>query len=217
MSPTPDPQYDALAADYDQWYIDNSAIFQAEIAALKAVSPNFANALEVGVGTGIFATQLGVKQGIDPSPEMLDIARKRGIDATLGVAEQLPYADGSFDGIYLITVDCYLQLPTALAEVKRVLTDDGVVVMGILDWSTPAGQARRESHQDSPYYQGINFNSAESVQTDLREAGFTIIDTRQTIFTMEGDHSNPTTRYPIREGTGEGYFAAIAARVNPHN
>lgn len=214
MSTSSEQQYDPLVSDYEQWYIDNSAIFHAEVAALKDISPSFSNALEVGVGTGIFAEQLGTKNGLDPSTPMLERAAQRNIKVSKGVAEDLPYMDNSFDGVYFITVDCYLDLPKALAEAKRVLTDDGAIVIGTLDWSTPVGKARRKSHADSPYYQGITFNSAEDIKRELTAAGFTVEDSRQTIFTMAGDQSNVAARHPIREGTGDGYFAAIRARVN---
>lgn len=214
MDTQSEQQYDPLVSDYEQWYIDNSAIFHAEVAALKAVSPSFENALEVGVGTGLFAEQLGTKNGLAPSVPMLERAAQRNITVTEGVAEHLPYADNSFDGVYFITVDCYLDLPKAFAEAKRVLKKDGAAIIGTLDWSTPIGQARRKSHADSPYYQGINFNSAEDIKRELAAAGFKVEDSRQTIFTMVGDQSNVAVRHPIREGTGDGYFAAIRARVN---
>ncbi|HHY07746.1 MAG TPA: class I SAM-dependent methyltransferase [Corynebacteriales bacterium] len=214
MSNASEQQYDPLVDDYEQWYVDNSAIFQAEVEAVKAVSPNFDNALEVGVGTGLFAEKLGTQNGLDPSAPMLEKAAQRGIKVTEGVAEELPYEDDSFDGVYFITVDCYLNLPKAFSEAKRVLKKDGAVVIGTLDWSTPVGKARRKSHADSPYYQGIDFNSAEDIKRELAAAGFTVEESRQTVFTMAGDQSNTATRHPIREGTGDGYFAAIRARVN---
>src|SRR5918997_5793470 len=89
----------------------------------------FGEVLEVAVGTGrnfTFYPQ-GVRlSAIDLSPAMLEIARKRaevlGLDADLkeGDAQQLPFADASFD-----TVVCTLSLCTipddrrAIAEMKR--------------------------------------------------------------------------------------------------
>ncbi len=74
--------------------------------------------------------------GIDLSPAMLEIARKRaeelGVDADLGEgdAQQLPFADASFD-----TVVCTLSLCTipddrrAIAEMKRVLRPGGRLLL----------------------------------------------------------------------------------------
>src|ERR687893_1324370 len=95
--------------------------------------------LEVAVGTGrnfTFYPQ-GVRlSGIDLSPAMLEIARKRaeelGVDADLreGDAQQLPFADAFFD-----TVVCTLSLCSipddrrAIAEMKRVLRPRGRLLL----------------------------------------------------------------------------------------
>ena len=95
--------------------------------------------LEVAVGTGrnfTFYPQ-GVRlSGIDLSPAMLEIARKRadelGVDSDLreGDAQQLPFPDSSFD-----TVVCTLSLCTipddrrAIAEMKRVLRPGGRLLL----------------------------------------------------------------------------------------
>ena len=95
--------------------------------------------LEVAVGTGRNLTfyPQGVRlSGIDLSPAMLEIARKRaeelGVDADLteGDAQQLPFADASFD-----TVVCTLSLCNipddrgAIAEMKRVLRPGGRLLL----------------------------------------------------------------------------------------
>ena len=95
--------------------------------------------LEVAVGTGrnfTFYPQGVQLSGIDLSPAMLRIARKRaeelGVDADLreGDAQQLPFADASFD-----TVVCTLSLCNipddrrALAEMKRVLRPGGRLLL----------------------------------------------------------------------------------------
>src|SRR5829696_9680447 len=95
--------------------------------------------LEVAGGTGrnlTFYSQ-GVRiTGIDLSPAMLEITRKRadqlGVDADLreGDAQQLPFADASFD-----TVVCTLSLCNipddrrAIAEMKRVLRPGGRLLL----------------------------------------------------------------------------------------
>jgi ubiquinone/menaquinone biosynthesis C-methylase UbiE len=95
--------------------------------------------LEVAVGTGRnfpFYPQ-GVRlSGIDLSPAMLEIARKKaddlGLDADLreGNAQELPFPDASFD-----TVVCTLSLCNipddrrAIAEMKRVLRPGGRLLL----------------------------------------------------------------------------------------
>ncbi|HCT77492.1 MAG TPA: SAM-dependent methyltransferase [Micromonosporaceae bacterium] len=97
------------------------------------------NTLEVAIGTGrnLSFYPEGVQvTGIELSPAMLDIARRRaeelGVEAELreGDAENLPFADASFD-----TVVCALSLCTipnhrkAISEMARVLKPGGKLLL----------------------------------------------------------------------------------------
>jgi SAM-dependent methyltransferase len=59
--------------------------------------------LEIGVGTARFAAPLGVQVGLDPSRPMLEYAFERGISTIQGVAEALPFRDGSYDYAVAVT------------------------------------------------------------------------------------------------------------------
>ncbi len=52
--------------------------------------PDFNAAVEIGAGSGKFALPLGIEFGIEPSDKMRKAAKKRGIEAADGVAENLP-------------------------------------------------------------------------------------------------------------------------------
>lgn len=90
--------------------------------------------LDVACGTGVLAeaaTRLagpaGRVVGLDPSRGMLARARRREIrHLTQGIAEALPFADGSFD---LVTMGYALRhvadLETTFAEYRRVLAPGG--------------------------------------------------------------------------------------------
>ena len=95
--------------------------------------------LEVAVGTGRslrFYPKDVVVTGVDLSPAMLEIARRRArtlrreVDLRVGDAERLEFADGSFD-----TVVCALGLcaiPDAVAairEMRRVLVPGGRLLL----------------------------------------------------------------------------------------
>ena len=95
--------------------------------------------LDVGCGTGvhleIYRRSECELYGIDSSPSMLDIARKRlGEDAKLrlGSATELPYEDGLFDlalcMLVLHEMDPETRTP-ALAELKRVSKPDGRILL----------------------------------------------------------------------------------------
>lgn len=103
--------------------------------------------LEIGPGTGYYSLDVarslqpdGVLEIFDIQQEMLDHAAKRAADAgidnivpTQGDAQQLPYPDGVFDAVYLVTV--LGEIPDqskALHEIARVLKPTGRAVFGEL-------------------------------------------------------------------------------------
>ncbi len=84
-------------------------------------------ALDVGTGTGIFAEAFAARglqaTGIDPSPDLLEAARRLVPGATFhpGTAEKLAFEDGSFDLVMLSHVLHEADDPAAaLAEARRV-------------------------------------------------------------------------------------------------
>jgi ubiquinone/menaquinone biosynthesis C-methylase UbiE len=91
-------------------------------------------ALELGCGTGIFLEKVarsGARiAGLDLSEHLLTRARARLTGAPKvvlhrGNAEEMPYADSSFDAVYGSSVLHHLDLDRALAEVFRVLRPGG--------------------------------------------------------------------------------------------
>ena len=95
--------------------------------------------LEVAVGTGrslpFYAADV-VVTGVDLSPAMLDIARRRAaelgveVDLRVGDAEQLTFDDGSFDTVVCVLGLC--AIPDSLAairEMRRVLVPGGKLLL----------------------------------------------------------------------------------------
>jgi len=95
------------------------------------------NVLDVGTGSGLFAEaffkhSLAVS-GVDANPEMLVAARQfvPAGDFRQGVAEELPYPNGSFDLVFLGLVLHESDEPLkALQEARRVARQR----VGILEW-----------------------------------------------------------------------------------
>jgi len=95
--------------------------------------------LEVGIGTGrtlAFYPPGCRVTGIDPSREMLERARRRArrlkvqVDLRLMAAEQLEFAEDSFDTVVSSLVFCSVIDPDrALAEIGRVLRPQGQLLM----------------------------------------------------------------------------------------
>jgi demethylmenaquinone methyltransferase / 2-methoxy-6-polyprenyl-1,4-benzoquinol methylase len=124
-------------------------------AALAQVPPEPTGVcLDLCAGTGDFALSLQERGwtvvACDLTPEMLRIARRRSagsLSAVVGNALALPLGDQS---VSLVTNgfglrQCEEELPTLLAEVRRVLRPGGVFV--VLELShPPAGWWQRLSH-----------------------------------------------------------------------
>ena len=94
--------------------------------------------LDIGCGTGRFLAQLAKiakAWGVDPSPEMLEVARARvgGAGLKLGSAEELPFKDGWFERAAMWLVVHLLDRPRAYAELHRVLAPDGRLVIATFD------------------------------------------------------------------------------------
>ena len=94
--------------------------------------------LDIGCGTGRFLAQLtevAKAWGVDPSPEMLEVARSRVGSAGLkpGSAEQLPFKDGWFERATMWLVAHLVDRPRAFAEAMRVLEPDGRFAVATFD------------------------------------------------------------------------------------
>ena len=89
--------FDEYTKEHDEWYERNKFAYLSELEALKQAVPKDTKGLEIGVGTGRFAQALRISVGIDPSENMLQIARKRGIKTFVGKGENLPFDDNEFD------------------------------------------------------------------------------------------------------------------------
>lgn len=82
--------------------------------------------IEVGVGSGRFASDLGVEIGLDPASDPLNLATRRGTRVVRGRVETLPFAAGTFGGMLLIVTICFVADPlAALREARRVVGPRG--------------------------------------------------------------------------------------------
>jgi ubiquinone/menaquinone biosynthesis C-methylase UbiE len=111
----------------------------------RAGYPGRARVLEVGCGTGVITTMIadlpGVAAavGVDPSPLLVDRARRRAPALRFEVADgrALPFADGSYDGVVFATTLCHIPEPErALAEAHRVLSPNGSLLVYDGDYAT---------------------------------------------------------------------------------
>ena len=133
-------EYGRLASSYDaKWSFYVEATTRETLARLK-LRPG-ERLLDVGCGTGALLHCLSgnpgtLLTGVDPVPEMLEIARRRlppDVELHVGWAERLPFAREQFDVVVSCNAFHYFLEPfAALREMKRVLAPGGRLV--ITDW-----------------------------------------------------------------------------------
>jgi SAM-dependent methyltransferase len=211
MEPRSEP-FEENTERYERWFDEHEEAYVSEAEALAALVPQKPDGVSVGVGTGRFAAPLGVGIGVDPSVGMLERAEERGITTVRGVAEALPFDDGSFGTVLLVTTVCFVDdLHAALREARRVLRPDGCVVLGYVDGDSPLGRRYEEGKDENPFYSEATFVSTEEVSDALREAGFGDTEYVQTLFGAPEAMSSPDE---VREGYGEGSFVVVRGSVD---
>jgi SAM-dependent methyltransferase len=136
--------------------------------------------LDVGCGTGTLATWLAEHAaarvwGVDPSPEMLAVAREKvpaGVGLKVGRAEALPFKDGWFERAVMMLVLHHVDRAAALAEIHRVLDEQGRLVIGTF------APAQFDDYYLGAYFPSIaavdhaRFGTPEQLVRELRAAGF---------------------------------------------
>ncbi len=202
--------FDDHFAEYEQWFIDNSFAFQSELKAIQKVIPDEGNGVEIGVGSGIFASALGISNGVEPSQIMRKKAKERDINAINGTAEKLPYPDQSYEFALMVTTICFVDnVLKAFEETNRILKKNGIFIIGFVDKNSPIGKLYFKNKENSIFYKDATFYDTEHIYRCLWETGFTIETTLQTVFGMLNMISE--VQEP-KSGYGEGSFVVIKVR-----
>lgn len=192
---------------YDKWFAENKKVYLSELQAVRMAVPPGINGLEVGVGTGRFAQPLGIRTGVDPSPEMLKLARKRGINAHLAKAESLPFKDLTFDFILMVNTICFFDdVIRAFRESFRVLKNDGKIIVAFINRNSFLGQQYELKKEESKFYRHASFYSPDEINVYLSKAGFSNFKFWQTLFDLDN-----TRMQPVLPGYGEGGFVVVTA------
>lgn len=201
-----DNPYEMFADEYESWFTENNHLFMSEAEAIRSLLPEFEKGIEIGVGTGLFANALGIKEGVEPSSAMRAKAAARGITVFNAEVEKLPFDDSTYDLALMVTVDCFLQdLHLAFKEVHRVLKKKGSLVIAFLDNASPLGKVYDSKKDSNPFYASAKFHTADQIIGILKQSKFSVAKTCQTVFDLENKKQH------ILPGTGKGVFVVILA------
>ncbi|MCX6696251.1 MAG: class I SAM-dependent methyltransferase [Methanoregula sp.] len=169
--------FEDFAADYDCWFDDHPDVYHAQLRLLGRAVPSQGLGLEVGVGSGRFATPLGICYGIDPSLPLAETAKSRGVEVVIGVGEHLPYRSGSFDYAVMMTVICFLDdMARVLREVFRVLTPSGIIVLGFIERDGEIFRHYSSEPEKGRFLRHARFYSTDEVIQELRDAGVSRVE-----------------------------------------
>ncbi len=149
--------------------------------------------LDIGCGPGYLAAEMaaavgagGLVHGIDASPGMLEVARRRSraagsapVELAQGDATSLPFPDAVFDAAVSTQVYEYVaDMPGALAEARRVLAPGGRLLVLDTDWDSvvwrSGDDARMARVLDAWDDHLVHRDLPRRLPSLLRAAGFTL-------------------------------------------
>lgn len=205
--------FNKYSESYENWFstAEGRLIKETEVRAAESLVPE-GEGLEVGVGSGIFATELGVKYGIDPAEELLQLASSRGVKAVLGTAEKLPLKGKSLDFLLLMFTLSFLADPLrALCEIHRVLKPEGKLIACFIPKESPWGELyRKKKTENHAFYRHARFHTISKIRELLEKSGFKESVAVSTLFQKPG--SVKKTEDPVEGAHKSGGLCCFRAK-----
>lgn len=128
--------FDQHATKYDAWFMENENLLRSEVALVAYALKNPGRTLSVGCGSGLFEYFLKnnygieVSEGIEPSEAMAEIARKRGMDVSIGTAEEGNLGAEEYDTLLFNGTPSYISdINAAFERAYYALKKEGRIVV----------------------------------------------------------------------------------------
>jgi len=201
--------FNKYVSEYEAWFEKYNEVFMSEISAIKRQFeklPENLRGIEIGLGSGRYAMELGIKEGIEPAKNLREIALERGLDVVDAHAEHLPYKDQSFDFVLFVTIEHLDNLKLAISEAYRVLKPGASIIITFIDKDSKL--AKKYIQHRSEFYKHAQFYSVKKVSELVNEFGFKNPEFIQSLF---DDIDNIKEIEVAKEGYGEGSFVVIRA------
>ena len=128
-------KFDGYADKYDEWFMKNENLFTSELRLFKKVLGDISGKtlLSVGCGSGLFESYIENSniEGIEPSEDMAEIARKRGINVIkIGLIEDVELTDDKYDIIYFNGSSSYMEdLSPVYGKCLKALKENGKLIL----------------------------------------------------------------------------------------
>ena len=128
-------KFDGYADKYDEWFMKNDKLFTSELRLFEKVLGDIQGKklLSVGCGSGLFESYIDSSniEGIEPSEDMAEIARKRGINVIkIGLIEDVDLPEEKYDIIYFNGSSSYMEdLSAVYGNCLRALKANGRLIL----------------------------------------------------------------------------------------
>ncbi|MDO5722124.1 MAG: class I SAM-dependent methyltransferase [Actinomycetaceae bacterium] len=127
-------KFDGYTNQYDEWFMANENVFNSELKLLVKALGDLSGkrVLSVGCGSGLFESNLDHRgiEGVEPSADMAQIARKRGMEVQVATFEDADLEQDAYDVIYFNGSSTYIaDLEVAYRKAHACLKPGGRLVL----------------------------------------------------------------------------------------
>jgi ubiquinone/menaquinone biosynthesis C-methylase UbiE len=197
-------------AEYDAWFDRNANVYASELLAVREVLPPPGDWVEIGVGSGRFASELGLPIGIEPADGVATLARERGVRVIKGKAECLPLENESVDAAFLITTLCFVgDVGRTFNEAARVLRAGGHAIVAFIPKDSRFGALYCANASKDRFFRHATLHAKRRIFDAMVSAGLKI---ERTVQTLTGPPERANDRIePPAEGHERGSFVVVRA------
>jgi ubiquinone/menaquinone biosynthesis C-methylase UbiE len=196
--------------EYDAWFDRNTNVYESELLGVREVLPPPGDWVEIGVGSGRFASRLAIPTGVEPAEGIAILARGRGINVLKGKAECLPLENESVDAAFLITTLCFVDdVDRTFHEVARVLRTGGHAVVAFIPKDSRFGERYCANASEDRFFRHATLPTKRRVFDAIEAAGLEIERIVQTL-TGSPERANDRIEPPV-EGHERGSFVVVRA------
>lgn len=128
--------FDQYADKYDAWFLENERVLKSEVKLVAHFLKNAGHTFSVGCGSGLFEAilekefNISIKQGLEPSEGMAEIARKRGMEVEVVTAENAEFGVERYDTVLFNGTPSYIKdLKSVVEKVYKSLKKGGKIIL----------------------------------------------------------------------------------------